>query len=85
LASQKEEGVQNAIELSRMKQKLASQRVEYEELLKSYGLTKDDYFNSERKLEEARNEIITLSSNLNLNSFFLYLPELQSIIIRKRV
>jgi 5-bromo-4-chloroindolyl phosphate hydrolysis protein len=64
LASQKEEGVQNAIELSRMKQKLASQRVEHEELLKSYGLTKDHYLNSERKLEEARNEIITLSSRL---------------------
>jgi hypothetical protein len=62
LASQKEAGVQNAIELSRMKQKLSSQRVEYEELLKSYGQAKDDCCITYKKLLTARNEIITLSS-----------------------
>jgi hypothetical protein len=65
LASQKEEGVQNAIELSRMKQKLASQRVEHEHLSKSYGQAKDDCCITYKKLLAARKEIITLACTNN--------------------
>jgi hypothetical protein len=57
LASQKEEGVQNAIELSRMKQKLATLGAEYEHVSKSYGQAKDDCCITYKKLLAARKEI----------------------------
>ena len=50
LASEKEKGAKIFNELSRVKQELASQTVEHEELLRTYRLTEDQLFTSQRNL-----------------------------------
>jgi hypothetical protein len=65
LASQREEGVQNAIELSQMRKELATLGAEYEHVSKSYGQAKDDCCITYKKLLAARKEINYLASTNN--------------------